>query len=104
WVRNRLHCRPQPVPPTFQPEVAAKAIVWAADRAPRQLKVGWPTVRAVYANRIAAGLLDRYLARTGYDSQKTEEELPADYRDNLDAAVPGDHGAHGRFDSIARSR
>jgi len=104
WVRSRLPRRPQPVPPIFQPEVAARAIVHAAVHAPRELKVGWPTVRAVYANRVVPGLLDRYLARYGFDSQQTDEPVPIDHRDNLDAPVPGDHGAHGRFDRVARSR
>jgi NAD(P)-dependent dehydrogenase (short-subunit alcohol dehydrogenase family) len=103
WVRTRLPGRPQPVPPIFQPEVAAKAIVWAADHAPRELKVGWPTVRAVWLDRFVPGLLDRYLAAKGFDAQQAGEPLPAGHRDNLDAPVGGDHGAHGRFDRVARA-
>ena len=101
WVRSRLPHRAQPVPPIFQPEVAAEAIVWAASRAPRELKVGWPTVRAVYLDRLMPGALDRYLAAQGLDAQQTDE--PAEPRpDNLDDPLPGDAGAHGRFDADAR--
>lgn len=101
WVRSRLPRRAQPVPPIFQPEVAADAIVWAAERAPREIKVGWPTIRAVYANRVIPGLLDRYLARNGIDAQQTDEPAADDAPENLFAPVPGDVGAHGRFDDIA---
>lgn len=102
WVRSRLPGRPQPVPPIFQPEVAATAIVWAAEHAPRELKVGWPTVRAVYLNRIVPGLLDRYLAAKGYEGQQAQEPIEASRADNLSAPRPGDHGAHGRFDDRSR--
>jgi len=97
WVRNKLSREPQPVPPIYAPELAADAIVWAAGNRRRELSVGGTTAAAIWSNKIASGLLDRYLARTGYDSQQTDE--PADPRrpDNLWAPVPGDHGAHGRF-------
>jgi NAD(P)-dependent dehydrogenase (short-subunit alcohol dehydrogenase family) len=99
WVRSRLPRRPQPVPPIYDPEIAADAIVWAASARRREMSVGGPTVAAIWGNKIAPGLLDRYLARTGYDAQQTDE--PADpYRpDNLWRPLPGDHGAHGRFGS-----
>src|SRR4051794_34763368 len=90
WVRPRLPGRPQPVPPIFQPEVPAKAVVWAADHAPRELKVGWPTVRAVYANSVIPGILDRFLAATGFKSQQQDQPVPEGYRDNLQRPVPGD--------------
>jgi hypothetical protein len=91
------------VAPVFQAEVAARAIVWAAEHAPRELKVGWPTVRAVYAERVLPGRLDRYLARNGYAGQQSEEPVERDHRDNLFDALDGDHGAHGRFDSESRA-
>jgi short-subunit dehydrogenase len=103
WVRTRLAGRPQPVPPIFQPEVAAKAIVWAAAHAPRELKVGWPTARALYLNRVVPGMLDRYLAKKGYESQQADEPVEPGRRDNLFAPLPGDQGAHGRFDSESRA-
>jgi NAD(P)-dependent dehydrogenase (short-subunit alcohol dehydrogenase family) len=103
WARAKLPRSPQPVPPIFQPEVAAKAIEQAALHGPREVLVAWPTVKAVLGERIAPGLLDRYLARTGYDSQQTDE--PLDEREgNLSGPVPGDFGAHGRFDDRAKSR
>jgi NAD(P)-dependent dehydrogenase (short-subunit alcohol dehydrogenase family) len=103
WTRTRMPRRAQPVPPIFQPEVAAEAIVWAATHRRRELRVGWPTVKAIVGDKIAPGLLDRYLARIGYAAQQTDEPQPVDAPDNLFAPVPGDRGAHGRFDARARS-
>ncbi|XTZ17922.1 SDR family oxidoreductase [Micromonospora echinospora] len=107
WVRTRLPRHPQPVPPIFAPEVAARAIVWAADRGPRELNVGGPTWRARLGNTLFPGLLDRKLARDGYDSQQTDTPVdPATWRDNLDR--PGDadrdRGAEGVFTDRARDR
>jgi NAD(P)-dependent dehydrogenase (short-subunit alcohol dehydrogenase family) len=101
WVKSRLPRKPQPVPPIFQPEVAADAIVWAASHDRRELSVGGPTVAAIYGNKIAAGVLDRYLARTGYDAQQTDEPADPARADNLWAPLPGDAGAHGAFDDRA---
>jgi NAD(P)-dependent dehydrogenase (short-subunit alcohol dehydrogenase family) len=101
WVRSRLPREPQPVPPIFQPEVAAEAIYWAAHHGRDELWVGWPAVKAIVGNRIIPRALDRYLARTGYDSQQTDE--PADLenrRDNVFEALDDseDYGTHGSFD------
>ncbi len=104
WCRTRLPREPQPVPPIFQPEVAAEAIVWAATHHRREVMVGISTLKAVEGNKIAPGVLDRYLARTCYDAQQTNEPVPADRPDNLFAPVGGDHGAHGIFDDRARTR
>lgn len=103
WSRSRLPRQPQPVPPIFQPEVAAEAIVWAAGQRRREVWVGWPTVKAVVGDKVAPGLLDRYLARFGYESQQTGEPVSPDRPDNLFEPVSGDHGAHGRFDARSRS-
>jgi NAD(P)-dependent dehydrogenase (short-subunit alcohol dehydrogenase family) len=103
WVKSRLPRKAQPVPPIFQPEVAAEAIVWAADHDRRELDVGWPTVEAIIGNKIAPGWLDHYLARNGFDSQMTDEPEDPSRPDNLWEPVPGDHGAHGRFDHLASS-
>jgi NAD(P)-dependent dehydrogenase (short-subunit alcohol dehydrogenase family) len=100
WARNKTGKRLQPVPPIFQPEVGAEAIVYAAYARRREIYVGWPTVKAILANKVAPGLLDHYLARYGYDSQLSDEPAP-DAPGNLFAALPGDHGAHGRFDVMA---
>jgi len=103
--RTRLPRHPQPVPPIYQPEVAARAIVWAADHDRRELFVGLPVLKTVWGNRLAPGRVDRVLARRGYEDQQTGEEIdPAARRDNLFEPVPGDHGAHGAFDGEARSR
>jgi NAD(P)-dependent dehydrogenase (short-subunit alcohol dehydrogenase family) len=104
WTRSRVPRRAQPVPPIFQPEVAAEAIVWAATHRRRELWVGWPTVEAIVGDKIAPGLVDRYLARVGYDSQQTDEPVDQDRPDNLWQPLAGDAGAHGRFDERARDR
>jgi NAD(P)-dependent dehydrogenase (short-subunit alcohol dehydrogenase family) len=103
WVKSRLPRKPQPVPPIYQPEIAADAIVWAAQHDRREMQVGLPTVIAVEANKFVAGLMDRYLARNGYDSQQTDEPVEANRRDNLWEPLPGDRGAHGTFGDRASS-
>jgi short-subunit dehydrogenase len=104
WVRSRLPRRAMPVPPVFQPEVAADAIIDAAAHPRRELYVGLPTVEAIVGNKLMPGLGDRYLAATGYDSQQTDQPEPPDRPDNLWSAVDDerDYGSHGRFDDIAR--
>lgn len=104
WVKSRLPRKPQPVPPIFQPEVAADAILWAAHHRRRELIVGWPTVLSITANRVAPSLLDRYLARTGYDSQQYDGSADPDRPNDLWEPVAIDYGAHGAFDSRAQSR
>lgn len=104
WVRSRLPRQPQPVPPIFQPELAAEAIVWAANHDRPELYVGLPTVVAIVANKIAPRLVDRYLARTGYEAQQTAAPADPHRPDNLWEPVPGDQGAHGAFGAQARRR
>jgi short-subunit dehydrogenase len=102
WVRSRLPRRAQPVPPIFQPEVAAKAIVYAATHRRREMYVGWPTVKAiVFGAKLFPWIGDRVLARMGYEAQLTNESRDPDAPDNLFAPLSGDHGAHGTFDSRA---
>jgi len=101
WVKSRLPRRAQPVPPIFQPEVAARAIVWAAHQRRREVWVGGPTVRAILADKLAPGYADRQLARTGYDAQQTDEPADPTRPHNLWRPLAGDHGAHGRFDDRA---
>lgn len=105
WTKSRMPNRAQPVPPIFQPEVAAEAIVWAADHDRPELYVGMPTEKAVWGNRVAPRLLDHYLARTGVQSQQTDEPENPDRPYNLWEPVDDDRdfGAHGRFDDRARS-
>src|SRR5215216_6748663 len=104
WSRAKMPRKPQPVPPIFQPEVAAEAIFYAATHRRRELVVGWPAVKAVYGEKVAPGLLDRYLARNGYDAQQTEEPLEGEREGNLFEPVPGYFGAHGGFDDQAKPR
>jgi NAD(P)-dependent dehydrogenase (short-subunit alcohol dehydrogenase family) len=104
WMKSRMSHRGQPVPPIFEPEVAADAIVWAAESGRREIYVGYPTVAAIVGNKIAPGFADRYLARTGVASQLTEEAEDPERPHNLWAAVDQDRdfGPHGRFGGRAR--
>jgi hypothetical protein len=97
WVRSRLPRKPQPVPPIYQPDVAARAIVWAAHHDRRELNVGLPTVISIAGNKIAPAIGDWYLARTGYAAQQTDEPASSDRADNLWNPITGDHGAYGTF-------
>ncbi len=107
WVRTRLHKHPQPVPPIYQPEVAANAIVNAAEN-PRRREhfVGMSTVITVLGNKLLPALGDRYLARKGISSQLTDMPIPDDRPDNLYAPVDADsdHGPHGIFDDRSHPR
>ena len=103
WVKSRLPRKAQPVPPIFQPEVAAEAIYFAAHNPRREFYVGLPSVKAIITNKIAPGLLDHYLARSGYDSQQYDGPEDPNRANNLWNPVPGDHGAHGAFDARARN-
>jgi NAD(P)-dependent dehydrogenase (short-subunit alcohol dehydrogenase family) len=102
WVRTRLDRRPQPVPPIFQPEVAADAIHWAAHHDRPILFVGWPTVKTVLGQRVSSRFLDYYLAHNGFESQQTDEPEDPDRPDNLFEPAPGDYAAHGRFGNRSR--
>ena len=105
WVRSRLPKKAQPVPPIYQPEVAGRAVVYAAAHPKRrEYWVGGSTVGTLAGNAIAPGILDRYLAKTGFSSQQTDERRPADSPENLfDAVDDGrDWGTHGAFDDIAK--
>lgn len=106
WVRSRLPRKAQPVPPIFQPEVAAEAILYAAHHDRGELWVGWPAMKAILGNKAIPRLLDRYLARTGFDSQQTDEPEDPHREDNLWEPVDdaGDRGAHGTFDGRSSPR
>lgn len=101
WCRTRLPNHPQPVPPIFEPEVAARAVVWAAHHRRREIYVGFSTMKAIYAQKIAPGLADWYLGRTGFESQQTDKPVDPNRQDNLFEPVPGDFSAHGEFDRRA---
>ena len=109
WVLSRLPRQAQPVPPIYQPEVAARAVVFAAEHPKRrEYWVGASTVATLMANAVVPGLLDRYLARTGFDSQQTPDPRPADQPANLwesaDDEDGHDFGAHGKFDDNSKPR
>ncbi|MGW0496004.1 SDR family oxidoreductase [Streptomyces sp. NPDC003007] len=106
WVLSRLSRHPRPVSPVYQPEVAARGVLYAADHAARREHwVGGSTVATLLGQRFAAGLLDRYLARTAYDSQQTDDPVdpsrPVNLWEPVDSAAGRDHGAHGVFDDEA---
>lgn len=105
WVKSRLPDKPQPVPPIFQPEVAAQVVVHAAesDRPRREYWVGLPTVEAIVGQMFIPGLLDRYLGRTGYKGQQTDAPDSSDRANNLWKYVPGKHQTHGPFDDRSQS-
>jgi NAD(P)-dependent dehydrogenase (short-subunit alcohol dehydrogenase family) len=108
WVLSRLPRNPQPVPPIYQPEVAAEGVVLAAEHPERkEYWVGGSTVATILAQRFAAPLLDRYLARTGYDAQQTGQRTAPGRQSNLwqplDEQPGSDHGAHGAFDDRSRA-
>jgi short-subunit dehydrogenase len=104
WSRAKLPRAPQPVPPIFEPEVAAEAIAWAIDHPKRELMVGWPTVKAIVGNAVAPGFADRYLAKNGYDAQQTDEPVDPDRPDNLFEPIDGEQAAHGPFDAQSKSQ
>ncbi len=103
WCRTRLPRHPQPVPPIFEPEVAAEAIYFAAHHKRREIFVGGPTVTAIYGQEVAPGFADWYLGRNGYDSQQTSEPVAPDRPNNLFEPVPGDYAAHGIFTQQAKN-
>jgi NAD(P)-dependent dehydrogenase (short-subunit alcohol dehydrogenase family) len=109
WVLSKLPKKAQPVPPIYQPEIPAAAVLYAAEHPKRrEYWVGGSTVGTLIGDHLAAGLLDRYLARTGFSSQQTDVDRPVDQPKNLWEPADGrsghDYGAHGRFDSQATSR
>ena len=103
WGRTKLPRRPQPVPPIFQPEVAARGIHWAAHHRRRELNVGFPAVKAILGNKLFPKLGDRRLVKLGYAGQMGQLPLPEDRPDNLYEAVREDYGTHGRFDARSRA-
>ena len=103
WVRSKLPEKAQPVPPIYQPEVAADAIYWAAHHDRREVYVGYSSAQTIIGNKLFPTLGDWYLAKTGYDGQQTGEPTPEERPDNLFEPVEGDRGARGSFDEQARS-
>lgn len=104
WVKSRLPHKAQPVPPIYQPEVAARAIVWSAHHSRRELNVGLSTSIVVFGNKLFAGLGDYYLGKTGYASQQYDGPRDPNQPNDLWEPVPKDPGAHGDFDDRAHNR
>jgi NAD(P)-dependent dehydrogenase (short-subunit alcohol dehydrogenase family) len=103
WIRSRMARRPRPVAPVYTPEIAAQAVVAAADNPRSDVIVGWPTLLALTANALLPGVVDRRLARTGYEDQQSDEPRPAQ-ADNLFEPVELAVAASGRFGDEARER
>ena len=95
--RSKMPRQAQPVPPIFAPETIADAVVWAAEHAPREMVIGGSALQAIVGQKLLPGLVDRYLARTGYDGQQTDEPRDPNDPDSLYEPLPGDHGARGPF-------
>src|SRR3954454_20614899 len=105
WVRTRLHKHPQPVPPIYQPEVAAQAIAHAAEHPRREMWVGLPTVYTILGEKVASGFMDRYLGKSNEKAQEAAKPIdPSTRVDNLLEPPPGDPGAHGILDDQAHAR
>jgi NAD(P)-dependent dehydrogenase (short-subunit alcohol dehydrogenase family) len=102
--RTRMPKQPKPVPPIYDPDLAAEAIAWAARSGEREVYVGAPTWKTIWGERLAPGIADHYLAKTGYSAQQADQYVNGDRPDNLFAPVEGDRGAHGRFGAGSRRR
>src|SRR5438309_9088393 len=104
WVRSRLPRKAQPVPPIYQPEVAARLIYHAAHHPEkREYYASWSVLKAIFGNKLVPSYADHYLAKNGFDSQQYDGAADPNRPDNLYQPLPGDHGAHGAFDARAKS-
>jgi short-subunit dehydrogenase len=103
WCKSNMPRKAQPVPPIFQPEVGAEAVYWAAHQRHREVFVGWPTARAIWGQRFMPGLLDHLAARLAWDGQMYDGAPASDQPIDLYQPVPGHQGAHGAFDSRAKT-
>lgn len=103
WCLSRMPRRSQPVPPIFQPEVGAEAIVWSATHRRRELYVGYPALKAIVGTQLFPGLGDLLAARQAWSGQMTKEPQPADSAANLFKPVRGEQATHGRFDNRSRA-
>jgi len=103
WARNKLPRRPQPVPPIYQPEIAADAILFAASHKRRTVPVGAPTWIALWGQRFVPGFMDWYLGRTGWEGQQTDQADSGTRPDNLFGPIAGEHATRGEFSARAWS-
>ena len=101
WIRAKLPGKPRPIGAVYQPEIAARAIYFAAHTDRKEIEVGFPAAKAIWGDKFISSSLDEYLAKVGFDGQQSEEPASPDRKDNLFEAVEGDFEAHGRFDCEA---
>jgi NAD(P)-dependent dehydrogenase (short-subunit alcohol dehydrogenase family) len=104
WVKSRLPNKPKPVPPVYQPELAARTIYWASRHMPREMLLGFPTWEAVLGEKFSPKLLNLELAKDGYASQQTSEPDDPERPNNLWEPVPEKAKIHGPFSAISRKR
>lgn len=104
WCKSYMKHKAQPVPPIYQPEVAARAIYWAAHHRRREVYVALPAIESVLGQKVAPGVLDHYLAHAAFEGQQTDEPEEPGRPNNLFHPLSGDHGVHGTFDRRARKR
>lgn len=102
WTRNKMSHKARPTGTIFQPEVAAGAILYAVEHPCRELMVGYTTVEATLGEKIIPGILDHYLSKAAWEGAMLPEKVDPDQPDNFWEPLPGDHGAHGDFDKLAR--
>ena len=103
WCRSKLPHHPAPMGAVYEPDVAARAVYWAAHHRRREVFVGGPTLQAIYGQEVAPGFADHYLGRNGYAGQQTDQPVSPDRPDNLFKPVPGPYGARGIFSDKART-
>jgi NAD(P)-dependent dehydrogenase (short-subunit alcohol dehydrogenase family) len=103
-VRQKLGLQPMPVPPIYQPEQFAEVVLHCCEHPHRELPIGWGAQKLLWGQKLAPRLGDLLLRRQGWSSQTTGEPKPVDAPDNLYETLPGDPGAHGRFDAQSRAR
>ena len=101
-ARQKIGYQPQPIPPIYQPEPFAEAVVRCCERPVRELPLGWGAQKLLWGQKLSPRAGDLVLLRTGWKGQHTAETKPTDAPDNLFKVVPGDPRAHGRFDDRAR--
>jgi hypothetical protein len=101
WTKNKMPQRARPTGTIFQPEVAAKAILFAAEHDRREIMVGYTTVEATLGEKVIPGLLDHYLATAAWEGSMLPEQVDPNHKDNFWEPLPGDHGSHGPFDRNA---
>jgi NAD(P)-dependent dehydrogenase (short-subunit alcohol dehydrogenase family) len=100
--RQKIGKQPQPVPPIYQPEPFAAAVVHCCEHPIRELPLGWGAQKLMWGQKLSPRAGDLMLLRMGWKGQHTDEDKPLDAPDNLFETLPGDPGAHGRFDAQSR--